>query len=169
VIAPDRKTYLVGSGLYDIKVEKKFIEDRVKLASRLLKTAGKAEAFKQFQNPASPFVFLDSYIFVLNDKGQTLVDPAFPTMTGRNLLDFKDAVGFPAIKEVLKKLTQADEAWVQYLWPKPGSAVPSRKLIYVRKVTIDDETFVVGSDFFVATPIWMRVEDEGAWRPNLPG
>jgi hypothetical protein len=46
---------------------------------------------------------------------------------------------------------------VQYLWPKPGGSAPSRKLIYVRKVTVDGEVFVVGSDFFLATPIWLRV------------
>ena len=34
---------------------------------------------------------------------------------------------------------------------------PSRKLIYVRKVKVGDEVFIVGSDFFLATPIWLRV------------
>ena len=88
-------------------------------------------------------------------------------MTGRDLSDFKDAVGFPAIRELLKKLTQADEAWVQYLWPKPGSATASRKLIHARKVSVGGETLVVGSDFFLATPIWMKVED--AWPRNPRG
>jgi hypothetical protein len=46
---------------------------------------------------------------------------------------------------------------VQYLWPKPGSSTPSRRLIYVRKVKVGDEVFIVGSDFFLATPIWLRV------------
>ena len=92
---------------------------------------------------------------------------AFPTMAGRDLSEFRDAVGFFAIREVLKKLTQADQAWVQYLWPKPGSSVTSRKLVYVRKVSVGGETLVVGSDFFLATPIWMKVED--AWPRNPPG
>jgi signal transduction histidine kinase len=168
-IAPDHKTYVVGSGLYNIKVEKRFVEQRVRMAGELLKTAGKTAAFKEFQDPASPFVFLDSYIFVLNEKGETLVDPAFPTMTGRNLLEFRDEVGFLAIKEVIAKLAHADETWVQYLWPKPGSAVPTRKVIYARRIKVGDETLIVGSDFFLATPIWMRVEDDHAWRQNLPG
>jgi len=90
-------------------------------------------------------------------------------LVGRNLSDFQDAVGFHAIKEVLQKLERADAAWVQYLWLKPGSPMPSRKLLYARKVKIGDETLIVGSDFFVATPIWMRVENEPAWPRNLPG
>jgi signal transduction histidine kinase len=167
LVAPNGKTYVIGSGLYDIKVERIFIEERVNRAADVLKTEGKAAAFKQFQDPASPFFFLNSYIFVLNDKGETLVDPAFPTLSGRNLSDFQDAVGFHAIKEVLQKLENTDAAWVQYLWLKPGSPVPSRKLLYARKLKIGDEIFIVGSDFFVATPIWMRVDL--AWPRNLPG
>jgi signal transduction histidine kinase len=169
VVAPSGKTYVIGSGLYDIKVERVFIEERVNRAADLLKAEGKAAAFKQFQDPASPFFFLNSYIFVLNDKGETLVDPAFPTLAGRNLADFQDAVGFHAIKEVLQKLENADAAWVQYLWLKPGSPMPSRKLLYARKLKIGDEILIVGSDFFVATPIWMRVEHDPAWPKNLPG
>jgi signal transduction histidine kinase len=73
------------------------------------------------------------------------------------VVEFQDAVGFFAFKNALKKLENADEAWVQYLWAKPGSSTPSRKLIYVRKVKVGDEVFIVGSDFFLATPIWLRV------------
>jgi signal transduction histidine kinase len=158
VIGPDGKTYVLGSGSYNIKVEKIFVEERVQMAADLLKSAGKAEAFKEFRDPASPFVFLESFIFVLDEQGHTLVDPAFPTMAGRDLSQFQDAVGFFAIREVLKKLAKANEAWVQYLWPKPGSSVTSRKLVHVRKIDIGGETLVVGSDFFLATPIWMKVE-----------
>jgi len=167
VAAPNGQTYVIGSGSFTIKVEKLFVEERVRSAADLLKSAGRDAAFKQFQDPGTPFVFLDSFIFVLDEHGRTLVDPAFPTRTGRDLSEFKDAVGFYPIKEVLKKLARADEAWVQYLWPKPGSSVTSRKLIYTRKVSVGGETLVVGSDFFLATPIWMKVED--AWPRNPPG
>ena len=60
------------------------------------------------------------------------------------------------MQQILEKLKNADEAWVQYLWPKPGSSLPSRKLVYVRKARAGDDTFIVGSDFFLATPIWMK-------------
>jgi hypothetical protein len=156
-VTPDHRTYVVASGSYSIKVEKAFVEERVKRAARFLQSAGKEEAFKRFHSRASSFFFLDCYIFVLNERGETLVDPAFPNRTGRTVVDFQDAVGFFAFRSALRKLEAADEAWVQYLWPKPGSSSPSRKLIYVRKVKVGDEVFIVGSDFFLATPIWMRV------------
>ncbi len=156
VVTGDGKIYLVGSGLYDMKIEKSWVEDRVKLASDLLQTKGKTEAFKKFMDASSPFVFLGTYIYVLNEQGHTVVDPAFPTMTGRDLSRFKDAVGMPVIQELLRKLTDRKDAWIQYLWPKPGNSLPSRKLIYARKVDLNGETFIIGSDFFLATPIWMR-------------
>ncbi len=64
---------------------------------------------------------------------------------------FKDAVGRYVVKDMIQKLQTADEAWVQYLWPKPGATVPSRKLAYIRKVKVGDETLIVGSDFFLAS------------------
>jgi signal transduction histidine kinase len=157
VVTPDRKTYVVGSGSYNIKIEKAFVEERVNRAADLIQSAGKDEAFKRIRSRASPFFFLDSYIFVLNEKGETVIDPAFPNKTGRSVAGFQDAVGFFAFKDVLEKLQTADQASVQYLWPTPGSSSPSRKLIYVRKVKVGDEVFIVGSDFFMATPIWLRV------------
>ncbi len=167
VILPDGRVIVVGSGSYHIKTEKAFVEERVRSAANLLKIAGRAGAFPQFKNVSSPFVFLNSYIFVLDKNGRALVDPSFPSIVGRELADFKDAVGFPVIKELLAKLARSDEAWVQYLWPKPGAQVPSRKLLYARKVEVNGHTLIVGSDFYLATPIWMRVEQR--WPQNPRG
>ena len=73
------------------------------------------------------------------------------------------------MRDALAKLAHADHAWVQYLWPQPGRPVPTRKLIYLRKVDVDGETLIIGSDFFLATPIWLKVEDGEGWRKNQPG
>jgi signal transduction histidine kinase len=86
-----------------------------------------------------------------------LVDPAFPTLEGRSLLGFRDSVGHLVVEEMLEKLLTADEAWVQYKWPQPGSRAPSRKVAYIRKVRLPDGDLIVGSDFFMASPIWMRL------------
>ena len=169
VVTPDGKTFLIGSGLYNPKVEKVFVQDRVTLACDLLAKAGKEEAFRQFRNTASPFAFLDTYVFVLSETGETLVDPAFPTLAGRDMLNFRDAVGFEPIRVLLAKLQKAEDAWVQFLWPRPGTVVPSRKLVYARKASVNGETMIVGSDFFIATPIWMKAERTGTWQQNQPG
>jgi signal transduction histidine kinase len=167
-VSPQGKVYLVGCGLYDIKVERSFIEDRVNLACDLLMKEGKARAFAEITDSSSRFVFLDTYIFVLNEAGDTLVDPAFPTRGGRHMLDFRDFNGFQPIRELLGKLKTHDTAWVQFLWPKPGATLPSRKLIYGRKVILDGEVLIVGADLYLATPIWMRVETSQSWPRSLP-
>jgi len=58
------------------------------------------------------------------------------------------------MKEIIDKLRKDDEAWVQYLWPGRGRR-PSRKLAYVKKSGRRGDPFG-RSDFFLATPIWMK-------------
>jgi signal transduction histidine kinase len=168
-VAPDGMTYVVGSGLYDIKIERAFVEERVERAVDLLKTKGSDAAFAAFRDISSPFDFLGAYIFVLDASGHTLVDPAFPNETGRNLSAFRDAVGLEPISELLDKLKGGDSAWVQYLWTQPGQANLTRRLIYARKVVVDGRTLIVGSDYVLSTPIWMRVEEGRPWQNDRLG
>ena len=155
-VGPDGRVYLVGSGSSSIKTEKAFVRDAVDAAAQLLEHRGRAAAFRELKEPSSQFQFLGSYIFVLDHRGRFLIDPAYPTIEGRDMSDFRDAIGRPVVKELLGQLQSSDRAWIQFLWPKQGETVLSRKMMYVRRVTAEGEPLLVGSDFFVATPIWMR-------------
>jgi signal transduction histidine kinase len=155
VIGPDTNTYLVGSGIYDIKIERKFIEELVGQAAEALQQRGPEEAFRIFRDPSSQFYFLDTYVFVMDLKGVALVDPSYPTLTGRDFNNFQDTIGNYPIRELIVKLRDHDSAWIQYMWPRPGSALPSRKLLYARKVVVNSQSYIVGSDFFLANPIWL--------------
>jgi signal transduction histidine kinase len=156
VVLPDGTSIVIGSGSYTIKVERVFVKDRVDAAVKLLKTEGRAATFRALRDDTSEFNFLGIHIFVLDARGRALVDPAFPTLEGRDLSGFKDAVGHPVMKELFRRLENTDSVWLQFLFPRPGETVPSRKLMYCRKVEVDGETLLVGSDFFQATPIWMN-------------
>ncbi len=155
-VSPDGKIYFIGSGSSRIKVEKVFVRERVDAAARLLQERGLEATFHELKNTSSPFYFLGTFVFVLDAHGRSLVDPAYPTLEGRDMSGFRDAIGRPVVKELLQKLENADSAWIQFLWPKPGERLPSRKLMYVRKVNINGETLLVGSDFYLASPIWMK-------------
>jgi hypothetical protein len=155
-VGPKGKIYLVGSGLHHFKIETIFVRQCVDQAVKLLQSQGKEIAFSHFRDPGTRFFFCDTYIYVLNEKGQCLVDPAFPNLEKRDLTCFKDALGHYVVREMLQRLQHHNTAWVQYMLPKPGSALPSRKLAYVRKVKVNGETLIVGADFFLATPIWMN-------------
>jgi len=156
VVMPDGMICAIGSGHHHLKIEKVMVQENVQSAVDLLMAKGKQAAFKEFLNPASRYSFLNTFIWVTDERGRARVDPAFPEKEGRDLTLFQDAIGRPVMKEIIDKLRKNDEVWVQYLWPRPGAIAPSRKLAYVRKVNVGEETFLVGSDFFLATPIWMK-------------
>jgi len=156
VVAPSGEHWVIGSGLYNLRVEREFLRRRVDLAATRLEQQGWETAFQEFRDPSSPFVFLGSYIFVLNMRGQMIVDPVSPGETGRSLMNFKDAMDKPVVKSILVKLQDTDAAWVQYKWPEPGTRVLGRKVVYVRKVETPQGTVIVGADAFLASPIWMR-------------
>jgi hypothetical protein len=84
------------------------------------------------------------------------VDPAFPSLERRNLKQFQDALGHQPVREALRRLEKSDAVWEQYMLPRPGSSLPSRKLAYAHKVVVNGRTLVVWADFFMATPIWMK-------------
>ncbi len=156
-IAPDGTTLIVGAGLYRIKFERSFLQTNVDRAVTLLQSVGIEAAAKELLDPASEFNFLDTYIYVLDENGRTVIDPAFPTQRGRDMIPFTDAVGRPIIAELTEALKTKPAHWEQYLRARPGDALPSRKLLYARRITLDGHTYIVGSDCFMATPIWMKL------------
>lgn len=156
VVMPDGKVCALGAGHHHLKIEKVIVQENVQSAVDLLMTEGKEAAFQEFLNPASRYSFLNTFIWVTDEMGRAKIDPAFPGKEGRDLTLFRDAIGRAVMKEIIDKLRKDDEAWVQYLWPRPGAVATSRKLAYAKKVRIGDETLLVGSDFFLASPIWMK-------------
>jgi hypothetical protein len=155
-VGPDGKVYLVGSGTHNFKIGPIFVKEFVDRAVNLLQKQGEEIAFAQFRDRASRFSFCDTYIYVLDEQGLCLVDPAFPNLERRNVKEFQDALGHHPVREVLQRLEKSDTVWVQYMLPRPGSSLPSRKVAYVRKVTLNGKMRVVWADFFLSTPIWMR-------------
>ena len=57
---------------------------------------------------------------------------------------------------MIEDLKTDDSAWVLYMWPKPNQTKPSKKVTYVRKVKMGEQSVIVGSSLYLATPIWMR-------------
>jgi len=146
---PDGTPTFVGTGVYNVRTEKQFVIEMVNDAIDLIKEKGTA-AFTEFRDDSSPFAFRDSYIFVFKDDGTAIVDPAFPSLEGRSLLKYD------VIRYMIERIKGKDMAWVSYLRPKPGDVKPSKKLAYLRTIKLGDNRYIVGSDFFPATPIWMR-------------
>lgn len=155
VRSPRGKLYVLGSGLYNMRLEKRFIVNLVNRAAALIKKEGE-KSFPAFRDKANNFSFDETYVYVFTPNGELKVDPALPPGGKRNALDYKDAVGHYFIRDVIQRLKGQKTAWVMYMWPKPGEIKPSKKLMFVRRIQVGGRTYIVGSDLFLASPIWLH-------------
>jgi len=148
VTFPSGKQYLIGCGIYNMQMDKAFIEDVVNRAATLVADHGK-DAFGQLRDKTGPFVFMDTYVFVDTPDGTELVNGAQPSLEGMNLIDLKDAKGKAVTHDYIDAATKDGSAWVDYYWYKPGDNTPARKQAYVRKVQSGQETYIVGSGVYM--------------------
>ncbi len=147
--------YYIGCGIQNSSVEKKFVEDVVEQAVIMLEENGIAE-IDRLRDPATPYVFLDTYIFVLEKNGNVILDPAFPSLKVRNFKDIRDAGGRNVGKAIIDYLKNNKSGWLSFMWPRPGENWPSRKGIFVSKANVNGRELIVGSSMFLPKPIWMK-------------
>ena len=149
VTAPSGKRYVVGSGMYDDRMERAFVVDLVTNAVGQIETQG-AAAFGLLRDPTGPFLVKDAYLFVSDMDGVGLVNPAFPNLEGRTLLDMTDAHGKHQHREMLEVVRTRGAGWVDYLWPRPGESVATQKSTYVSRATLGETPLMVGCGVYLA-------------------
>ena len=149
VDAPSGASYVVGSGIYNDRMERAFIVDAVQEAAAQIEKRG-TEAFPLFHDRTGPFIAKDAYVFVIDPNGIDLVNPAFPNLEGRNLLDVKDTHGKPLIREMFDVVRTNGAGWVDYMWPKPGDSISTRKSTYVTKAQLGEQWVLVGCGVYLA-------------------
>lgn len=100
-------------------------------ASTLAKTGDLA----QFNQKQGPWVWKDTYIFVLNcDKMTQAAHPLRPDLIGTEISSIKDPKGnaiFPNPKDVCEAARKPSGVWEEYSWAKPGEKEGSRKVSYL--------------------------------------
>jgi signal transduction histidine kinase len=148
VTFPSGKQYAIGCGIYDMQMDKAFVEDVVNRAAALIEERGK-EAFSQLRDRTGPFVFMDTYVFVDTPDGTELVNPGQPSLEGKNLIDLRDIKGNAVVRDQNAVAMREGSAWLELYWYKPGHNTPTRKLTYVRKVQAGEDTFIVGSGLYM--------------------
>jgi signal transduction histidine kinase len=85
----------------------------------------------------------------MTPEGTELVNPAFPSFEGNNLIDLKDLKGKPVIREEIAAAMKDGSAWVDLWWYKPGHNTPAHKQTFVRKAHFGEETYIVGSGIYL--------------------
>ncbi len=116
-------------------------------AATLLHSKG-TEDFTEFRKKDSKWLKDDTYIFVVDMNGIQLLNPALPKLEGKNVINVKDANGKAQVREMIEIAKTKGSGWVEYMWPKPGESEPSKKMTYIKKVKVGDETLIVGSGFY---------------------
>jgi len=148
VTFPSGKQHIVGCGIYNMQMDKAFIEDEVDHAAALIAAHGE-KAFRLLRDKTGPFVFMDTYVFVDSPDGTELVNAAFPSLEGKNLIDLKDLKGKPVVREEIAAAMKDGSAWVDLYWYKPGNNTPARKQTFVRKVQSGQDTYIVGAGVYM--------------------
>ncbi len=148
VTFPSGREYIVGSGVYNMKLDRMLVIDAVDRAAELIAERGR-EAFDILRDKAGPFVFMDSYVFVDSTDGVELVNPAQPGLEGKNLMEMRDVKGKLVAKECIDVAMREGSGWVDYYWFRPGQNNPAHKQSYVRRVTVGGETLIVGSGMYL--------------------
>lgn len=149
VKAPSGKSYIVGSGVYNDRMERAFVVDAVTNAVAEIERRGEA-AFALLRDPTGPFIAKDAYIFVTDMEAVELVNPAFPNLEGRKLLDLKDTRGKYLNREMLDLIRSRGAGWVDYMWPKPGESVSTEKSAYVSRAKLGDGSVMVGCGVYLS-------------------
>lgn len=156
-VSPDGRVYAVGSGLYYLKTEKIFIQESVDKAVGFINSLGKDEAFRRLRENSCPLHIFGSYISVVDENGDVIVDPLFPNIPKkRNIINYRDVTGKDVFKETKDLLAVKDGTWIMSVEATVDSDRPVRNLKYIRKVTVGREAFYVSSSFVPAIPVWMK-------------
>jgi signal transduction histidine kinase len=127
------------------------IISKVQEAARVLaKSAGAkpgGAALKQFDEKQGPWVWKDTYIFVV-DCGQAIIaaHPVNPELIGKDATSLLDTQGHPFFWWVCDALKKPSGIWLQYWWPKPGQKEGSRKISYALRA--GNTQYVVGAGIY---------------------
>lgn len=117
-------------------------------AAALINTKGLDEAIKEISNPKGPFVWKDSYVFLMNFDGKMLAHPFKPELTKLNhCLLITDPTGRALFVNFVNLARTRDQGWVEYMWPRPGKKDPSKKITYIYRVP--------GKDLFVGAGVYV--------------
>jgi cytochrome c len=117
-------------------------------AAALINSKGLDEAIKEIGDPKGPFVWKDSYVFLMNMDGKMLAHPMQPELTKlQNCLLITDPTDKALFVSFVNLAKTVGHGWVEYMWPKPGHKSPSKKITYIYRVP--------GKDLFVGAGVYV--------------
>jgi len=117
-------------------------------AAAMINAKGLEEAMKLIGDPKGPFVWKDSYVFLMDLQGKMLAHPMQPELTRHeHVLLQTDAADKAIFVHFVNIAKDPGQGWVDYMWPKPGKKSPSKKVTYIYRVPTKD--LFVGAGVYV--------------------
>ena len=117
---------------------------KCKEVAKMIQDSGVETAVKAVMAPDSPFVWKDSYVYVLDLNGIVLAHPANPKLVGQTAMGFKDAEGKLLVAEMITLAKDKGEGWVDYMWMVPGTKDIKPKETYVYRIPNQDIVVMAG-------------------------
>ena len=117
---------------------------KCKEVAKLIQEKGINAAVEAIMASGSPYMWKDSYVFMIDMNGLTLAHPASPKLVGQNVTNFKDANGKLFVAEYMAVAKEKGEGWVDYMWLVPGTKEVKPKQTYVYKVPGKDAIVLAG-------------------------
>jgi signal transduction histidine kinase len=139
--------YIVGAGLYNMQLDKFVLEGLVKEAVDLIEEKGE-DAFFTIQDCRNKFFYNNTYIFVMNEQGVELVNPAFPDYVGKNILNVRDINGLYVVREEIKLAQEEGEGWLQCHWVKLDTQEVAPEHAFIKSAMVGDKMYIVGSAIY---------------------
>ena len=116
-------------------------------AAKMVQEKGVELAGQAIGDKQGPFVWKDTYVFLMDLDGKMIAHPIKPELTEKDtLVEVKDTDGKPLFVEFVEVAGKKGEGWVDYMWPKPGQDAPAAKSSYIYRVE--------GTPYFVGAGIY---------------
>ncbi len=120
---------------------------KVEEAAALIQEKGVEQGAQIIGDKEGPFVWKDTYVFLMDLDGKMLAHPIKPELTEKaNLLEVKDTDGKPLFVDFVEVAGTKGSGWVDYMWPKPGEEAPVAKSSYILRV--DGTPYFVGAGIY---------------------
>ena len=120
---------------------------KTEAAGKLVQEKGVEVASQTIGDKEGPFVWKDTYVFLMDLDGKMIAHPIKPELTERDtLVEVKDTDGKPLFVDFIQVAGNKGSGWVDYMWPKPGEEKPMAKSTYIYRVE--------GTPYFVGAGIY---------------
>lgn len=108
---------------------------KVKEAAAYIQKNGIDAGIKAISDKKGPFVWKNTYVFLMDMDGKMLAHPVKPELTQKGpLLSVSDAAGKQHFAEFVKIANDPGNGWVDYMYSKKGMPEPKAKTSYIYRV-----------------------------------